>query len=38
MLLPTLKYFLLGICRVEQHFNMENSINHVNFRMFQKSQ
>lgn len=36
MLIPTLKY-LLGICRVEQHFNIESSISHMNFEMFQRS-
>lgn len=37
ILIPTLKYFLLGICGVE-HFNMESSMSHMNFDVFQRGQ
>lgn len=38
MLIPTLKYFLFGICCADQHFNMQGSINCMNFGMFQRGQ
>lgn len=31
MLIRTLKYFFLGICRVEQHFKMESFISRYKF-------
>lgn len=36
MLIPTLKYFLLGICFIDQRFNMERFISHTNVDVFQR--
>ena len=37
MLIPTLKYFLLGICCVDQRFNMESSISHEFWHVSERS-